>query len=141
MNVCDPMLVIRKIAPVFDKLREFEKNDETALKFMSIVDYDFVKGDLYDRIQATNQPKLLHELLGFHSYKSFVYYNYIDSVHFDEKYLKCRNCEFFGPYALTLTHMAINHNIHNGFKQCAYCNHENLDKHFQENSFYGCYMK
>lgn len=129
------------IAPIFEKLQDEEKNDENALKFMFIINYIALQMDLYRRISDSNQPKLLHELLGFHSYKSFTYYNYLGNDHFRDKNLQCKvgQCQFFGPYMKVLTHMAINHNKHCSTKLCAYCYRVELRTHFAESSFERCY--
>lgn len=135
----------RPIAPIFGRLDENEKNDENALKFMCVVDYEMSKKRVYDRIaaliRATNYPKLLNELLGFNSYKSFRYFEYHGNQHFDGKYLRCQSapCEFVGPYMLTLTHMAINHNAHHGTKICLYCKKFELKMHNTTDSFGKCY--
>lgn len=127
------------IAPIFEILSDDEKNDETALKFMYIVHYVLLLKDLYGRI--ANIPKLLRELLGFTSYKSFTYYDYIKNSNFTDKNLKCKfgQCQFYGPYMLVLTHMAINHNKHFSTVLCAYCCRSDLKEHFEKNSFQDCY--
>lgn len=132
----------RPIAPVFKNLKEHEKSDEIAQKFMCIVDYELNKNDLYARLNQTNSPKLLHELLGFHSYKSFTYYEYVSGSFLEGKFLQCKfdQCEFIGPYLLTLTHMAINHNTDVGSTICEYCNDQDLREHFLEDTFDECYQ-
>lgn len=135
-------LLTRPIAPMLEHLGETEKNDEIALKFMCVVDYDVTRQNLYERISDTKFPKLFNELLGFHSYKSFQYYDYVGNNHFSGKFLQCKfaQCQFFGPYALVLTHMAINHNMHYGFKLCAYCCRVELKMHLViDGSFQRCY--
>lgn len=129
------------IASIFEKLQVDEKNDENALKFMFIINCIALQMDLYRRISDSNQPKLLHELLGFRSYKSFSYYNYLGNSHFREKNLQCKvgQCQFYGPYMLVLTHMAINHNKHCSSEMCAYCCRFDLKTHFAEDSFERCY--
>lgn len=137
-------LSARPIGPIIGCLDENEENDETALRLMCIIDYELERRtNFYKRISETKLPKLLHELLGFHSYKSFQYYDYIGNCQFNRKYLHCKygQCQFFGPYMLVMTHMAINHNMHCGIKLCAYCCHVELKLHFAENSFQKCYEK
>lgn len=134
-------LLTRPIAPMLEHLGETEKNDEIALKFMCVVDYDVTRKSLYERISDTKFPKLFNELLGFHSYKSFQYYDYVGNNHFSGKFLQCKfaQCQFFGPYTLVLTHMAINHNMHYGFKLCAYCCRVELKMHLADGSFQRCH--
>ncbi|XP_055297568.1 uncharacterized protein LOC129566057 [Sitodiplosis mosellana] len=130
----------RPISVVLDKLSDDEKNDEIALKFMSIVDYELERKNLYTRIRSTNLPKMLQELLGFKSYKSFAYYEYINNSKLDGKNVQCPYCQLFGPYASMLTHLAINHNISIGYKICFYCHHWELKDHFDsESSLQICY--
>lgn len=130
----------RPISVVFDRLSDDEKNDETALIFMCIVDYEVAQNSLYARINSTNLPKLLHDLLGFSTYKSFVYYDYMNNFMLKDKNLQCSHCQLFGPYALILTHMMINHNISNGYKLCIYCHNQELKSHFNNESvFQMCY--
>lgn len=132
----------RFIAPIFDCLNYNEKNDETALKFMCVIDYEMEKMNLYGQIDQTKKF-LLYQLLKFYSYKSFTYYDYGHNEHLSGKNLKCRleTCQFFGPYTLMLTHMAINHNLHVGSKECQYCCEIDLKKHFEDNTLEGCYQK
>lgn len=132
----------RPIAPIFAKLKEHEKNDEIALKFMCVIDYEATRIDLYARINGTNFPKLLHELLGFQSYTSFTYYDYSNNYCLRGNLLQCQfaQCQFIGPYTLTLTHMAVNHNMDVGSIICAYCHEKTLKDHlFVENSLAQCY--
>lgn len=131
------------IAPVFEALQDDEKNNEIALKFMFIVNYMGLQTGLYQRIYGSNQPKLLHQLLGFHSYKLFTYYQYVSSGTFLGKDLQCKigGCQFFGPYMTTLTHMAVNHDKHSSSKMCAYCCRIKLKAHFDDDSFQRCYEK
>lgn len=132
----------RPIAPIFEGLKTHEKTNEVALRFMCVIDSEMSKKNLYDRINATDYPKILHELLGFHSYKDFTYYEYRDNIEFDGKLLKCQygQCQFVGNYMLILTHMAINHKMDIGSQMCLYCDeNEELKKHFQEKTFQACY--
>lgn len=133
-------LLSRPIANVFENLSDSEKHSETALKFMCLVDLEMETHGLYARISATNYPKLRNELLGFHSYKSFIYYSYKNILKFKGMNLQCYRCQFFGPLAITLNHMAMNHNIAVNYRICAYCGQEELKKHFSEDgSLQRCY--
>lgn len=133
----------RPIAPIFANMKDPEKDDEVALKFMCVIDFEVTKINLYERIKGTNLPKLVNGLLGFDSYKSFNYYDYRVNRSFQGKDLKCKfgQCRFFGPYALVLTHMAINHNMHFGLKLCGYCCKTEFREHIVENSFEECYER
>lgn len=135
-------LLTRPIAIVLEKLDESEKNDEVALKFMCLVDCEMEKHGLYARISDTNFPKLRMELLSFHTYKSFVYYDYQNIQKFNGMHLQCSRCQFFGPLAVTLTHMSINHNISLSHTICAYCGRDEWKKHFSEyGSLERCYQE
>lgn len=133
----------RPIAPIFANMKDHEKDDEIALKFMCVIDFEATKLNLYDRIKGTNLPKLVNGLLGFDSYKSFNYYDYRVNRSFRGKNLKCKfgQCRFFGPYALVLTHMAINHNMHFGMQLCGYCCKTKFREHIDEKSFEECYER
>lgn len=129
------------IAPIFERLKEEEKSDETALKLLLVINYVVLQRNLYARIGDTKLPKLLHELLGFHTFKSFTYYNYAGNVNFNGKFLQCKfgQCQFSGPYMIVLTHMAINHNAHYSTTKCLYCCRIDLKTHFENDSFQQCY--
>ncbi|XP_037027493.1 uncharacterized protein LOC119068136 [Bradysia coprophila] len=116
-----------------------EKNDETALKFMCIIDYEIERNGLYEKIKNTNYPKLFEELLCFHSYKNFTYYEYKDSPFLNGKNVQCCRCELFGTYTSILTHIAINHDLHIGNRLCFYCGKKELKIHFEEESLQKCY--
>lgn len=129
----------RPIGVVFKKLSDDEKSDENSLKFMCVVDVDVERNDLYRKIAATNSPKLLHQLLGFPSYRNFTYYEYQDDLQLIGKNLQCCKCELFGPYSSVLTHMATNHHVPIGNILCAYCGKVELKKHFDDGSLGKCY--
>lgn len=132
-------LLSRPIRVAFSQLNDDEKNDETAIKFMCVVDFEVQRKNLYEQMATTNIPKLFQQLLGFHSYKYFTYYDYQDSSLLSGKNLQCRQCELFGPYTTILTHMATNHNISIGNKLCAYCENCELNRHFEDASLQRCY--
>lgn len=129
-------LVKRPIAAIFENSNE--KNDETALKFMCLVDYYVAEHKFYD--EFVKYPKLMAQLLRFHSYSSFVFYSYPAIRTISGHLLQCKFCELTGPYSHILTHMAINHNAHIGLKTCAYCNRSQLIEHMQNGTFNTCYQ-
>lgn len=132
----------RPFAHIFNNIRNNEdKNDLIALQLMCILDFQAESTNLYKRIEETQQPKLLLDLMGFRSYKSFIYYEYQGHGHLDGRYLKCRFCELYGPYVLVLTHMTINHDEHIGLVKCAYCNQTDLKKHFNDGTMQACYAQ
>lgn len=123
-------------APIFEQSNE--KNDAVALKLMCIVDFETQRHDLYPRMQKPS-PKLLPQLMQFHSYGTFKYYDYQVGVRIGKRVLKCKFCDLIGPYGLILTHMAINHNAHIGLKRCVYCNRNDLKEHFADETMEHCY--
>lgn len=129
-------LAKRPIAPIFES--SHERNDGTALKFMCLVDYYVAEHKFYD--EFVKYPKLMAQLLRFHSYRSFVFYSYPAIRTISGLLLQCKFCELTGPYSHILTHMAINHNAHIGLKQCAYCNRTQLTEHIQNGTLATCYQ-
>lgn len=119
--------------------RTNEKNNPVALRLMCIIDYYMEERRLYSRISKTQSPKLLIQLLKFHTFVSFKYYDYRASRKVGDKVLRCKFCELIGPYCYILTHMAINHNAHIGLKICAYCNRQELKFHFIDGMFDHCF--
>lgn len=127
----------RPIALVLE--RSSEKTNPIALQLMCIIDYYMEERHLYARISKTQNPKLLMQLMKFHTYISFKYYDYRASRKIGDKILRCKFCNLIGPYAYILTHMAVNHNAHIGLKLCAYCNRQELKIHFNDGLFEHCY--
>lgn len=133
-------LLQRSFANVFNNLRnQDEKNNPIALLLMCALDFEVEKRKLYARIANTQCPKLLLDLMGFRTYKSFFYYEYQNHGQLESKYLKCKFCELYGPYVLILTHMTINHDEHIGLVMCAYCDQTELKDHFRNGSIQACY--
>lgn len=117
-----------------------EKTNPIALKLMCIIDYNTQRMELYQRMLAAD-PKLLTQLMQFHSYGLFKYYDYqVDQV-IGKHVLKCKFCELIGPYRCIATHLAINHDTHIELTRCAYCNRIELKKHFGEDLLHKCYAK
>lgn len=132
----------RPFARIVNNLRNHdENNDPIALKLMCILDFQAEGLNLYSRIAETQRPKLLLDLMDFRTFKSFIYYEYQNHGQLENKYMKCRFCELFGPYVLILTHMTINHDEHVGLVKCAYCNQTDLKKHFNDGSMQRCYER
>lgn len=127
----------RPIARILNQSNE--NNDSIALRLMCIIDYYMEERHLYSRIAKTQCPKLLVQLLKFHTFVSFKYYDYRASRKVGDNVLRCKFCDLVGPYTYILTHMAINHNAHIGLKMCAYCNREELKTHFNNETFDKCY--
>lgn len=127
----------RPIAPILEQ--SSEKTNPVALQLICILDYYMEERRLYAQIAKVQSPKLLMQLLKFHSFVSFKYYDYRASRKIGDKILRCKFCDLIGPYTNILTHMAINHNAHIGLKMCAYCNREELKVHFSNGSFNHCY--
>lgn len=122
-------------APILENSKE--KYDVKAVKLMFVVDFFMTEHNLYEKINP--HPKMLNELLQFNSYGSFKYYGCQVNRRIDNRLLKCTFCELIGPYALVITHIAINHNAHISLKQCAYCKRDNLISHVTNNSLDTCY--
>lgn len=128
-------LARRPIAPIFEKSNE--KNNEVALKFMCLVDFYAAERKIYNAINQ--HPKLLSQLMQFHSYGSFIYYNYQLNRVVSECLLQCKFCELTGPIGCIMAHMAINHNAHVGVKMCVYCNRKELNAHIHDGTLKKCY--
>lgn len=134
----------KKIAPILKMLEEKgEGNSVTALKLLCVLDYDAEKHKLYEQME--NHPKLLQQLMGYHSFDGFKYYHYHLNKNLTKiignRLLRCEHCEFLGPYAIVLGHIATNHNVHYGLKQCAYCKRmELLDPSHQMDACYRNYL-
>lgn len=129
----------RPFATVFDQLPTVEKDDPVAVKFMFVVDYNVQQCDLYNRIAAAANSKLLTQLMLFHSYGKFKNYEYQVGQKIRKRLLKCKFCELIGLYGCILTHMAISHDAHISLKTCAYCNRVDLRTHFNDDSLEQCY--
>lgn len=83
-------LMSRPIASIVENSKE--RCNEIALKLMCIVDYRLEKLKLYPEMEAIS--KLTEQLLKFHSFGSFNYFNYKMPYNmFGTKVLKCKNCE------------------------------------------------
>lgn len=129
-------LLSRPIASIYNASNE--KNDDVALKLMCVIDFFIEKRGLNAAIDAV--PKLREQLLSWASFKSFRYYSYMASSEwFTGKILQCKRCEFIGPYLKTLTHMAVNHDLHIGLKKCVWCNRMDFRTHIAENTAQECY--
>lgn len=127
----------RPIAPIFK--RSNEKGNAIALKIMCILDKETERSQLYDRIQKTKSDTLMMQLMQFHTFQSFRFYDYNVKREIKQYALRCTACGLIGPYACILTHMAINHDLHIGLKMCVYCDRAELQKHFDNNSLERCY--
>lgn len=125
----------RPIEPILRESKE--KDDLMALKLMSIIDYSIEKKSLYEKMQ--DQPKLKKQLMQFHSYGKFKYYDIQVYGAIGERLLQCKLCDLVGPYAYILTHMAIVHNSHISTKTCAYCNRKDIIAHSLDKSLQMCY--
>lgn len=135
-------LLRRPFADIFNNLRNpDEKDNPIGLMLMCILDYQADKLKFYTRIAETQHPKLLLDLMGFRTYKSFFYYEYQNHGQLENKYLKCKFCDLYGPYVLILTHMTISHDEHIGLVYCAYCNETDLKTHFNDGSMQTCYER
>lgn len=127
----------RPIAPIL--VGSKEKNDLKALKLMCVVDYYAEKHGHFKEIRKF--PKLMHQLLNFRSYSNFQYYDCHVNSGIGARLLQCKSCELVGPYALIMTHMAVNHNQHVSLTRCAFCSREYLSAHIQNDSLDGCYLE
>lgn len=126
-------------APIFEQSNE--KDNDIALKLMCIIDFHAQKLDLYKRVQDSKSPKLLTKLMQFSSFGTFKYFDYQVGKRIGKRVLKCKFCELVGPYGLILTHTVINHNVHIGLKNCAYCHRTELNEHLNEDVLHECYAK
>lgn len=124
----------RKIAPI---LNTSIGSNTTALKMLCILDYEMEKANLYTEILA--MPKLLGQLLSFHSFTQFHYFKYNLPMETDGKVLKCKYCELIGPYLIVLEHMVINHNFHANARLCMWCDKLELETHNVSHTLDQCY--
>lgn len=120
----------RPIAPIVEKSNE--KNNVRALQLMCIVDHHMGQRKMYDRFAG--HPKMLTQLLQFHSFVSFKYYDYRANSKMFQKLMQCKFCELIGPCTLILTHMSMNHNTHIGLKTCIFCNRTDFADHLKTNT-------
>lgn len=127
----------RPIAPILEQSNE--KENLIALKVMYILDYETERIKLYERMQSVNSNTLLTQLMQFHTFQSFKFYDYIVKRELKQYVLRCTMCGLLGPYASILSHMAINHDVHIGLKMCLFCDRVELQKHFDNNSLERCY--
>ncbi|XP_031622453.1 uncharacterized protein LOC116340226 [Contarinia nasturtii] len=134
-NKLQTYLSNRPIGPIFHNSKE--KDDLEALKLMCVLDYYATNRKLYPIIMA--QPKLLQHLMQLNSYSSFQYYNCQVNHAIGERQFQCAFCELLGPYALIMTHMAINHDSHMSLKMCAYCKRESVVDHNANGTLEVCY--
>lgn len=112
--------------------------DVISLKLMCVIDFQLENNRLYRSLQAV--PKLMEQLLNFYSFGAFKYYKYKMARHFNiRNVLKCKQCEFFGPYLVVLEHMTINHNIHVNTNLCMWCEKTDLQTHISQNTTDQCY--
>lgn len=126
----------RPIAPIFQA--STEKESEVALKVMCIIDYFIAKRNMNEAIDT--EPKLREQLLHWSSFENFWYYIYSAPADwFTTEVLQCKRCEFIGPYLTTLTHMAVNHDLHIGLKKCVWCDRVDFETHVKENTKKECY--
>lgn len=125
-------------AQIFRNANANEQCNPVAVKLMCIVDYNVQRLNLYELMRAA-YPKLVAQLLQFHSYGMFKYFDYTVGLEIGQRVLQCKFCELIGPYALILTHMSVNHDAHIGSKQCVYCNRTELRKHFGDGTLAECY--
>lgn len=139
INIIANYLKNLPIAPIFDS--SHEKDNLIALKLMCVVNF-YMQRDhrkLYERMNA--YPKLKSQLLEFHSYSHFTYYDYqVNKTKLGKSVFQCTYCDLVGPTANIMTHLAISHNIHTASKICVYCKRKNFRNHFYESSFDECYQ-
>lgn len=79
----------RKIAPIVNV--STEKDNEIALKLMSVIDQKLEETKLNDEMAGS--PKLLKQLLNFHSFSQFHFYKYQPLKKFNH-ILKCKHYIF-----------------------------------------------
>lgn len=130
-------LQTRPIAPILEQ--SDEKGNIVALKFMYILDNETERSQLYDRIRNAKSASLMQQLMQFHTFKSFKFYDYNVKRGLKTFVLQCTACKLIGPYPYILSHMAINHNLHIASKMCGYCDRVELQKHFDSNTLGRCY--
>lgn len=127
----------RPLAPIVNASKEI--GDINALKLMCIIDHILEINGFYSAFEA--MPKLMNQLLSFHSYGAFKFFKYtLPKFVFDHKSLKCKNCELIGPYKTVVQHMVINHNIHIRSDMCMWCEKVDLQTHKSESSLDVCYQ-
>lgn len=127
----------RPIAIIFEKSEE--KSNLTALRFMCILDYRLDENKFYSQINQSSCPHLLSQLLQFCQFEKFKYFDYHVHRKIRKNLLKCLDCDFIGPHAYTLTHMAISHNVIIRSEMCVYCNKEDFKSHIRDDSLKKCY--
>lgn len=127
------------IAPILEQ--SDENQSLIALKVMAVLDNEMNRNGLYNRIDRTNSDTLLMQLLQFHTFQSFKYYDYVLRREIKRLTLRCTVCGLFGPFTCILSHMAINHDSHIGLKMCLYCDRVEMQKHFENHSLDRCYVK
>lgn len=124
----------RKIAPIVNK--STEKANETALKLMCVIDQKLEEENVYDEMDGS--PKLLKQLLNFHSFSKFHFYKYQPLERFNH-ILTCKHCSLQGPYYLMLSHMALSHGSNIGAKMCLWCNEKDMLEHVKNGNLITCY--
>lgn len=127
----------RPIAPVLAQSNESE--GLRALKVMLVLDHEMERIHMYERIQSANSETLLMQLMLFHTFQSFKFYDYNVRKEIKTFALQCTACGLLGPCAYILSHMAINHNLHIGLKMCSYCDRVELQKHLENKTLDRCY--
>lgn len=137
INRISAYLHTRPIAPILEQ--SDEKENLIALKVMCVLDFEMEQNHLYDRIQNAKRDTLMMQLMQFHTFQSFKFYEYNVKREIKQFALRCTACGLLGPYACILSHMAINHDLHIGLKMCLYCDRVQLQKHFDNNSLERCY--
>lgn len=125
----------RPIAPIVNASEE--KDDGIALKMMCIVDFTLESSGFYQKMKS--MPKLMGQLLNFHSFAAFKYIKYVKETTVIDKALQCKFCELIGPYTLVLEHMVINHGYNASAVKCMFCNDANLQDHNDSGTLHGCY--
>lgn len=64
----------RPIAPILAQSNE--KQSLVALKFMVILDHETERNQLYQRMRMVNSTSLMLQLMQFHKFESFKFYDY-----------------------------------------------------------------
>lgn len=109
-----------------------------ALKLMCIIDYLLETKHLYPEILG--EPKLSEQLLRFHNFEQFHYYEYkLSDFPFGDWVLACQCCEFIAPYKYTLEHMVLSHNRHLSAELCHWCGQHELREHTQYDTLSQCF--
>lgn len=127
----------RPIAPIL--AQSDEKQNLTALKFMVILDHETERNQLYTRMRMVNSTSLMLQLMQFHKFESFTFYDY-SRIRREMKtfVLQCSACGLIASYACIMVHMAVNHNLHMGSKMCGYCDRAEIQKHIDNNTLDRC---